>query len=219
VDTGKLNSAVIKAVAARYATVTADYMRGLSRQTLNMLLGGAVFLVGAITLVLSQGEAAPKAGGGYELHAQFGSVDGVNKGTKVLLTGIEVGEVIRRAYEPDRQRALLVMSLRSDIEIPNDSVAMIVSDGLMGNKYVKIQPGGALDTMQDGDTFEYVQDSIIFEEILEKVILNAEQKQKQQQQRQEQEKKPEPDRDAVKLKQAPTRTTFWPQMSPAGRQP
>lgn len=140
-----------------------------------MLLGGAVVLTGAVALVLSQSGSASK-GGGYELIARFGSIDGVGTGTKILLAGIQVGTVVRRTYEPDRQRARIVMSMRGDIEIPLDTAAMIVSGGLMGNKYIKLQPGGDIEMMQDGDVFEYVQDSIIFEEILEKVILNAEHK-------------------------------------------
>lgn len=191
---------ISKADALRLAAGAVDYLRGLNRQTLNVLLGAAVVVVGAGAIVLSQGGGAPK-GGGYELTARFGSIDGVTAGTKVLLAGIQVGEVVRRAYEPDRQRAVIVMSLRSDIAIPLDSVAMIVSDGLMGNKYVKLQPGGEVEMLRDGDSFEYVQDSIIFEEILEKVILNAEQKRKKQQE--EEEKAPKPERDEARLDVTP----------------
>lgn len=179
----------------RYAGIAMDFFRGLSRQALHTLLGGAVVLIGAAALVLSQAGTGPKRGGGYELVASFGSIDGVDKGTKVLLAGIQVGEVVRRAYESGRQRAVVVMSMRGDIEVPLDTVAMIVSNGLMGNKYIKLQPGGEVEMMRDGDAFEYVQDSIIFEEILEKVILNAEQKRKQQ----DEEKAPKPERDEARL--------------------
>jgi len=173
----------------RYLSVAMTYGRGLSQQTLHTLLGGAIVVAGAAALVLSQGGAGPKSGGGYELVARFGSIDGVAKGTKILLAGIEVGEVVDRAYDPVRQRAVIRMTIRGDIEIPLDTVAMIVSDGLMGNKYIKLQPGGDVEMMHDGDSFEYVQDSIIFEEILEKVILNAEQK-REEEKKQKEEKKP-----------------------------
>jgi len=220
VDTRKINItlATVKAVATQYVVAAVDYVRGLSRQTRHTVLGGAVVMAGAIALVLSQGASEPKTGGGYELNARFGSVDGVGKGTKVLLAGIEVGEVVRRAYEPGRQRALLVLSMRRDIEIPLDTVAMIVSDGLMGNKYIKLQPGGETEMLRDGGTFEYVQDSIIFEEILEKVILNAEQKRKKEQ-GEDKEKKTKPDRDAVRLKDAPTATALLPRAYAGRRMP
>lgn len=189
--------------ARRHVSAAVTFCRGLSLQTMHTVLGGLVVVAGAAALVVSQGVASPTSGGGYELIARFGSIDGVGKGTKVLLTGIKVGEVVRIGYDPKRQRAVVHMTIRSDIEIPLDTVAMIVSDGLMGGKYIKLQPGGDTEMMHDGDTFEYVQDSIIFEEILEKVILNAEQKRKEQQQEEKQEqqekqekkiqKKPSPD--------------------------
>ena len=92
----------------------------------------------------------------------------------MLLAGIPVGQVAGYAYDPEGQRAIVTFTIQDDIKIPLDSVALIVSDGLLGAKYIKIQPGGELDMMQSGDEFEYVQDAIAFEEILEKVILNAE---------------------------------------------
>lgn len=195
----KLSAIIDKFVPMIGKAVAAGHVRDLSKQTLHTLLGGAVILIGAVALVLSQAGGLSKNSNGYELTATFGSVDGVVTGTKILLTGIQVGSVVRRVYEPEQQRATLVMSMRSDVELPLDTVAMIVSNGLMGNKYVKLQPGGEVEMMRDGDMFEYVQDSIIFEEILEKVILNAEQKRLKQ----KDEKKQKPDRDEARLRVAP----------------
>lgn len=206
-----------KAIVMRYVTITMDYFRGLDRQSVHMLLGGAVFLVGASALVLSQSGAGPKSGGGYELTARFGSIAGIGTGTKILLAGIEVGEVVHRAYEPERQRAIIHMSMRGDIEIPLDTVAMIVSDGLMGNKYIKLLPGGEIEMMRDGDTFEYVQDSIIFEEILEKVILNAEHKREQR--KKEKDEKQKLEHDEARLGGAPAVAVTTPAAAGKGTKP
>jgi phospholipid/cholesterol/gamma-HCH transport system substrate-binding protein len=194
---------IAKAIGMIDKAIAMGRLRELSKQTSHTLLGGAVMLIGIIALVLSQGAALTKDGDGYELTARYGSIAGVGLGTKVLLTGIQVGEVVRRKYEPGQQRAVIVMNMRGDVEIPLDTVAMIVSDGLMGNKYIKLQPGGEVEMMRDGDEFEYVQDSIIFEEILEKVILNAEQKRRKQ----EEEKQQKLERDAASLRGAPAADT------------
>lgn len=194
---------ITKAIGMIDKAIAMGRLRELSKQTSHTLLGGAVMLIGIVALVLSQGAALTKGGDGYELTARYGSIAGVGLGTKVLLTGIQVGEVVRRKYEPGQQRAVIVMNMRGDVEIPLDTVAMIVSDGLMGNKYIKLQPGGEVDMMRDGDEFEYVQDSIIFEEILEKVILNAEQKRRKQ----EEEKQQKLERDAASLRGAPAADT------------
>ena len=51
---------------------------------------------------------------------------------------------------------------------------MVLSGGMLGDKYLKLEPGGELDMLQPGDEFNFVQDSVIFEELLQKVILSAE---------------------------------------------
>ena len=51
---------------------------------------------------------------------------------------------------------------------------MIISSGMLGGKYIKLEPGGELKNFEPGAYFEYVQDAVIFEELLEKIVLDAE---------------------------------------------
>lgn len=147
----------------------------MNKETTNILVGAAVVVVGVLAFFLSHRGGPTESTSGYSVTARFSAIDGVAPGTKLLLAGIPVGEVAEFDYELDSQRAVVLLTVQDGIEIPLDSVVLIVTDGLLGNKYLKIQPGGEEEMMQAGDEFEYVQDSIIFEEILEKVILNAEQ--------------------------------------------
>jgi phospholipid/cholesterol/gamma-HCH transport system substrate-binding protein len=146
----------------------------MSKQSLHALVGAVIVLLGVVAIIVSQTGGRGTSTAGYELIGRYGATDGVAVGTKVLLVGIQIGEVTRQYYDRQSQRAVLHFTIRTGMEIPIDSVALIVSDGMLGGKYIKIQPGGELEMMRAGETFEYVQDSIVFEEILEKVILNAE---------------------------------------------
>lgn len=148
----------------------------MSKKSLHALVGAFIVTLGIVSIILSQSSSRGSSSGGYELIGRFGATDGVSVGTKVLLVGIQIGEVTRQYYDRESQRAVLHFTIRSELNIPLDSVALIVSDGMLGGKYIKIQPGGELEMLRAGDAFEYVQDSIVFEEILEKVILNAEQR-------------------------------------------
>ncbi len=148
----------------------------MSKKSLHALVGAVIVTLGIVSIILSQSSGRGSSSGGYELIGRFGATDGVSVGTKVLLVGIQIGEVTRQYYDREAQRAVLHFSIRPNINIPMDSVALIVSDGMLGGKYIKIQPGGELEMLRAGEAFEYVQDSIVFEEILEKVILNAEQR-------------------------------------------
>lgn len=151
----------------------------MSKETQHILAGAIVVALGVAVFLWSHRGGPTEQISGYPLSAQFGAVDGVGIGTKVLLTGIQVGDVARMYYDDKSERAVLDFVIRPDIKIPADSVALIVTDGLLGAKYIKIQPGGDEEMMKPGDQFEYVQGSIAFEEILEKVIINAEQKRRE----------------------------------------
>lgn len=163
----------------------------MNKPTVNILVGALVMAIGVLAFLLSQRGDAREAVEGYEVNASFGSIDGVAKGTKILLAGIPVGEVSDFHYNEGRQRAVVAMAIRDGIQIPLDSVVMIVTDGLLGGKYLKIQAGGDSEMMKPGAQFDYTQDSIVFEEILEKVILNAEKTREKEKEAKEKEKQGE----------------------------
>lgn len=140
----------------------------------NILVGTFVVILGALFLVFSSRGGVEPTTEGYDLHAIYQHVDGVSAGTNVLLAGIEVGKVTRLEYVKDGHRAKITMRIDDSIELPNDSVALIISAGMLGGKYIKIEPGGEEEVFEAGDYFEYVQDAIIFEQLLEKIVLDAE---------------------------------------------
>ena len=106
--------------------------------------------------------------------AHYNRVDGISVGAKVLLAGIPVGQVTRQEFDAKNQQAVLTFLIQDGIKLPNDTVAMIVSDGLMGGKFIKLEPGGEIDLLQPGDVFTYVQDAVLVESVLEKIVLRAE---------------------------------------------
>ena len=172
-------------------------MGGMNKPVVNTLVGALIVVLGVAAFLWSQRGDHREVEAGYQLKASFGSIDGVAKGTKILLTGIPVGEVAGFYYNEERQRAVVLMTIRDGIRIPLDSVVMIVTDGLLGGKYLKIQAGGDSEMMAPGGQFDYTQDSIVFEEILEKVILNAEktrQKEKEEKEKKEKSQEQQPAR-------------------------
>ena len=111
--------------------------------------------------------------GGYDVSAGFHRIDGLVVGSKVRLAGIDVGEVISMRLDTDADLAEVVMRIENDINIPADSVAAIVSDGLFGSKFIEVDPGGDSRMMSTGDSFGFVQDSIDLIGIFQKLVENA----------------------------------------------
>ena len=133
-------------------------------------------VVGALFIVTAYSEQDEGPSSGYELIARFNSIDGIQNGSDVLLAGVPVGNVSDVEFNPQTHQAILTFRLLSHVKLPLDTVAMVLSEGMLGNKYIKLEPGGDLEMLGPGDEFEFVQDSVVFEELLQKVILAAEAK-------------------------------------------
>ena len=114
----------------------------------------------------------------YYLNASFGRTDGLLVGDKVRMAGVDVGRVVSAKLGLG-YHALLTMEIKEGIEIPDDSSASIVSSGLMGNKYIEIEPGGSEDFLPHGGQFNYTQDAIVLEELLDRIVTIGKNKDKQ----------------------------------------
>lgn len=150
-------------------------MKRISRSDFETLVGAAVMLAATLALWLaSAGGRAAQASDSYLLTARFDQVDGLSVGNSVFLAGIEVGKILKIELAPGTLKPLVSMSVRSAIAIPTDSAALIMSDGVLGGKFLRIEPGSETETLKAGERFATVQDSIIVEQILQKIVRAAE---------------------------------------------
>lgn len=150
-------------------------MRRISRQDFETIVGGVAMLAAALALWLaSAGGKAAQASNGYVLTARFDQVDGLTVGSPVFLAGIRVGSVLKIELAPGTLKPLVSLSVRRDIALPADSAALVMSDGVLGGKFVRIEAGSETETMKPGDRFSIVQDSVIVEQILQKIVQGAE---------------------------------------------
>ena len=114
----------------------------------------------------------------YSVYARFGRTDGLQVGDHVRMAGMTVGSVSEAKLD-DKYNAVLTLKLKEGINIPDDSSASIVSDGILGSKYIEIEPGGSEDFITEGNEFSYTQDAMVLEELIERVISMAKAKKAQ----------------------------------------
>ncbi len=136
-----------------------------------VLAGGAV-LIAAIGFVIYAGQSAgfTRDGGSYPLTASFRSVDGVSVGTDVRMAGVKIGTVTNLSLNPETFFADATFTVREDIGVPDDSTALISSEGLLGGNFLEIQPGGSLDNLPPGGEIEDTQGSVGLISLLMKFV-------------------------------------------------
>jgi len=128
------------------------------------LIGAAVVIVAGVFLwfALARGGDVPTGDADRELGARFSSVSGIDRGADVRIAGVKVGVVRAIRLDNETNEALLTMNVNSGINIFEDAVARIQTDGLLGGAYIALDPGydafslgpvgqcGASETLFDG---------------------------------------------------------------------
>lgn len=112
--------------------------------------------------------------GYYSVSAVFSNVAGLKKGAPVEIAGVQVGDVQRIDLEDTY--AKVTLQIRNEIPLRDDDIAQIRTKGIIGDKYVKLSPGGSPDHIEAGGVLTETESAVEFEDILGKFIhsLDAE---------------------------------------------
>jgi phospholipid/cholesterol/gamma-HCH transport system substrate-binding protein len=144
----------------------------MTRNVLETLLGAVVLIVAVGFLTFAYRSSQVSDSGGYELLARFDRVDGLEPGADVRISGIKVGSVLAQTLDPESFRAEVRFTLRDDVKLPLDSSAAVVSNGLLGGKYLAVVPGGDVEVLEPGDEMTLTQSAINLEDLIGHLIFS-----------------------------------------------
>ena len=143
----------------------------MNKKPVETIMGIVVIFVAAFFLYFAYQVSDLQVVKGYDINARFLKVGGLNVGSDVRINGIKVGTVIAQNLDPEDYVADVKLSISSNIQLPKDSVVSIVSDGLVGNKFIKIEPGKSKEFLQNGDTVANTKDFITLEDMVGEIIF------------------------------------------------
>ena len=123
-------------------------------------IGAIVIILAAVFLFYSFSVTDNNTNGSYKVNAVFNRIDGIQNGSDVRLSGIKIGTVAKSLLNQTTYEAELNLLIENSIKIPDDSSAKITSDGLLGNSYVSIEPGGSEIFIQENGQILFTQGSI-----------------------------------------------------------
>ena len=145
----------------------------MGKTLLETLIGAVVLVVAIAFITMAYTRSDVKTVKGYTVLAQFTSIDGLNVGDDVRISGIKVGSVTDQTLVYDYYRAIVHMSIDPAVELPEDTTAAVVSEGLLGGKYVALEPGGGDELITDGGEITLTQSSVNLESLLGKFIYSG----------------------------------------------
>lgn len=138
-------------------------------------------LIGAIVIAVAAGfafYANQQTGGGapsgsYNLVASFSSASGLAPGTDVRVAGVKVGSVAGLELDPKTYQARVTLSIRDGVELPDDSLAKVDSESLLGGTFIALEPGAGIDMLEAGDEFEFTQGAITLSGLIARVLTGG----------------------------------------------
>jgi len=145
----------------------------MRRSVIETIMGAVVLVVAGLFLFFAYTTSNVRATDGYQLIARFNRVDGLANGSDVRLSGIKIGSVISQHLDPKSYRAVVGIAIDNSIKLPTDTTARIQSDGLLGNTYMVLEPGGSEDMLPPGGEIEYTQDAVNLVDLLGRFIFSG----------------------------------------------
>lgn len=113
-------------------------------------------------------------GDGYEVTARFENISGLKVRAPVTMAGVEIGRVADIGFDAQTFQAVVTLRIREQYDdLPRDSAASVYTSGLLGEKYVGLEPGGALESLSAGDEIELTQSSLVLEQLIGQFLFSS----------------------------------------------
>jgi len=139
---------------------------------------GAFMLAGIFSLMVLavkvSGFDVGAATNSYSIYARFENIGGLSIRAKVSVAGVVVGKVAEISLDQDDFTALVRMELDAGVDqLTSDTTAAILTEGLLGGKYIGLVLGAEDELLKDGDEITDTQSALVLEELISQFLLKA----------------------------------------------
>ncbi len=138
----------------------------MKKNPVETILGIFVLVFTGVFLFFAASKVDTKTIKGYNVTANFMKIGGLEVGADVRISGIKVGSVISTVLNQDTYTADVVLSIDNSVSLPADTLAAIADVGVMGGKYVRLEPGKSKELLKNNDriintnNYKSLEDSI-----------------------------------------------------------
>jgi len=109
----------------------------------------------------------------YSVEAVFGDVSGLVRGAWVEISGVRVGKVDAIVLDPKTKNARVRLKIRNEVTLTDDVIASIKTSGLIGDKYVKISPGGEGVPLKQNSVITDTESAVDIGDLISKYVFGG----------------------------------------------
>jgi phospholipid/cholesterol/gamma-HCH transport system substrate-binding protein len=109
---------------------------------------------------------------GFHLYATFDQIGGLRPRAPVVVSGVQVGQVSSIELD-DNLRARVNMDVDPNLEFPIDTMASIMTEGVLGNKFLALEPGAEEELLKEGEEVAFTESAVLLERLIGKFVNDA----------------------------------------------
>jgi len=145
----------------------------VGRNIVETIVGALVLVVAGVFVFYAFAKSDRSVPAGYEIIARFDRIDGLKRGADVTLSGVKVGTVTGFDLDRKTYQAVVRMLVSSNVSLPADTHAKIVSESLLGGMVVVLEPGGDAKMLPAGGEIQMTQGAIPLSELIAKFMFGG----------------------------------------------
>lgn len=126
--------------------------------------------VGYLTIKLGKMELV--GDNNYPIYARFQSVSGLKKGSHVEMAGVKIGTIDSISLDKDN-KAIVKMKIEKGLVLTDDVIASVKTAGIIGDKYIRISPGGSDTLLKPGEMITETESALDLEELVSKYVFGG----------------------------------------------
>jgi phospholipid/cholesterol/gamma-HCH transport system substrate-binding protein len=130
-------------------------------------IGAVLFLALKVGNLISFGSTP-----GYRLEARFDNIGGLKLRASVKAAGVVVGRVEGIRLDPTTYQAIVTVKIDEGYQFTTDTIASILTSGLLGDVYIGLDPGGDTKMLADGGTIAKTQSGIVLEKLIGQFLFD-----------------------------------------------
>ena len=108
----------------------------------------------------------------YAVEAPFDNIGGLKVRAPVKSAGVLVGRVADIRFDTQSYRAIVRLDIDSRYEFPRDTIATILTSGLLGEQYVGLEPGADEAVWKGGDRVQITQSAVVLEKLIGQFLFD-----------------------------------------------
>ena len=108
----------------------------------------------------------------YQVQAKFANIGGLKVRAPTKSAGVLVGRVADIRFDNESYEAIVTMNIDASYQFPRDTIAKILTSGILGEQYIGLEAGGDGVMLKSGDRLRLTQSAVVLENLISQFLFN-----------------------------------------------